>query len=111
MNVNGKVFRSVANTPNGEVGEGTEFHYRQDGKLVTAQYAGGGIVEGHLIALLTANNQLDMRYHHLNAAGELMVGECLSTPELLPDGRLKFRESWKWLSGDRSEGHSEIEEV
>ena len=52
-----------------------------------------------------------MRYHHLNAAGQFMLGQCLSTPECLPDGRLRFKESWQWLSGDRSAGTSEIEEV
>jgi hypothetical protein len=40
-----------------------------------------------------------------------MLGKCLSTPENLPDGRLKFRESWHWLSGDMSQGQSEIEEI
>ena len=40
-----------------------------------------------------------------------MLGKCLSTPELLSDGRLKFKEAWQWLSGDMSSGYSEIVEV
>ena len=86
-------------------------HYRQQGDIVTAVYEGGGIRLGQLLARVLPGGQLDMRYHHLNAAGQLMLGQCLSTPECLPDGRLRFKESWQWLSGDRSAGTSEIEEV
>ena len=110
-NLEGKIFRSVTNTENGEVGAETLFYYRQDGELVSAEYHGGTIVRGHLLAQVLENGQLDMRYHHLNNQGEFMLGKCLSTPEVLPDGRLKFKESWQWLSGDMSAGYSEIEEV
>jgi hypothetical protein len=110
-NLEGKVFRSVANTKNGDVGAGTVFHYRQSGDIVTADYSGGGIVVGHLIATVLAGGELDMRYHHLNDKGQFMLGTCLSTPEQLPDGRLRFKEKWQWLSGDMSSGSSEIEEI
>ena len=110
-NLEGKVFRSVSNTGNGEVGADTRFHYRQAGDIVTADYSGGGILVGHLIATVLADGQLDMRYHHLNDKGDFMLGKCLSTPERLPDGRLRFKEQWQWLSGDMSCGSSEIEEV
>jgi hypothetical protein len=110
-NLNGKVFRSVSNSENGDVDAATIFYYQQNGEIVTARYVGGSIVEGHLIAKVLPNGQLDMRYHHLNQAGEFMLGKCLSTPSLLPDGRLKFAEAWQWLSGDGSSGWSEIEEI
>lgn len=110
-NLDGKVFRSITNTENGEVGMDTFFHYTQRGEIVTADYRGGTIVSGHLIAKVLDNGQLDMRYHHLNTRGELQTGICRSTPQLLPDGRLRFKESWQWLSGDRSTGESEIEEI
>lgn len=110
-NLEGKMFRSLTNTENGEVGTETLFHYHQKDEVVSAQYSGGSIVSGQLIAQVMPGGQLDMRYHHLNNKGEFMLGKCLSTPELLPDGRLKFKESWQWLSGDMSSGYSEIEEV
>lgn len=110
-NLEGKTFRSIANSDNGDVSGETIFHYRQDGTIVTATYAGGGVVAGHLIALVLPNGQLDMRYHHVNISGELMLGTCLSTPRELADGRLAFSEQWQWLSGDRSSGKSQIEEV
>jgi hypothetical protein len=109
--LDGKTFRSVSNTANGEVGAETTFHYRQNGNVVTATYEGGRIIAGQLIAIRLPSGQLDMRYHHLNAAGDFMLGKCLSTPERLPDGRLKLMEAWQWLSGDGSSGQSEIEEI
>jgi hypothetical protein len=111
INLDGRTFRSVSNTDNGEVSARTLFHYRQSGAVVTADYSGGTIVAGHLIARMLDDGRLDMRYHHLNDQGELMLGTCLSTPERLADGRLRFKEEWQWLSGDQSAGYSEIEEV
>lgn len=104
----GKIFRSVTTTDNGEVGEDTIFHYHQSGNIVSADYSGGAIVVGHLIANVLANGQLDMRYHHINRDGEIMIGKCLSTPGLTDNGKLKFKEHWQWLSGDMSSGYSEI---
>lgn len=104
----GKTFRSVANTDNGEVGADTVFRYHQDGDLVWAEYDGGDIVRGHLLATVLPDGCLDMRYHHVNRQGQLMIGQCLSTPERTADGRLKFKEAWQWLCGDMSSGHSEI---
>jgi len=40
-----------------------------------------------------------------------MAGTRLSDPELLPDGRIKLREKWRWLTGDQSSGYSVIEEI
>lgn len=111
FNFEGKVFVTSTNTENGEVSEDTVFHYHQDGDIVTAEYEGGSIVKGHLIAKVLSDGKLDMRYHHLNCNGELMIGKCLSTPEIAKDGRLKLKEQWQWLSGDMSDGHSEIVEI
>ncbi|WP_461149694.1 n-acetylglutamate synthase [Spirosoma pulveris] len=106
-----KTFRSVTNTNNGEVSSETLFHYHQQDKLVWAEYAGGSIVKGFLIAVVQPDNSLDMRYEHVNTQDELMTGRCLSTPELLPDGRIRLHEQWQWTSGDQSSGQSVIEEI
>ena len=106
-----KTFRSVTNTSNGEVSGDTLFHYHQQAAVVWAEYAGGGIERGFLIATLQPDNSLDMRYQHVNAQGELMTGLCLSTPELLTDGRIRLHEQWQWTSGDYSSGESVVEEV
>lgn len=108
---NNKLFRSVTNTPNGEVSGDTLFHYHQQGLLVWAEYSGGAIVKGFLLATIQPDNRLDMRYQHVNTQGELMTGICQSTPERLPDGRIRLHERWKWTSGDGSSGESIVEEV
>ncbi len=111
-----KTFRSVMNTSNGEVSSETTFHYHQQGRIVWAEYAGGAIAKGFLIATVRDDDSLDMRYQHVNAQGELMTGRCHSTPEHLPDGRLRLIERWQWTSGestpgDNSSGESTVEEV
>lgn len=111
FNYHQKKFRSVQNAANGEVSGETLFAYFQEGSIVWASYAGGDIVQGHLIATCNAAGDLDMRYHHVNQAGVLMTGRCYSRPERLPDGRIRLYESWQWTSGNGSAGHSIIEEV
>jgi hypothetical protein len=112
MNVSydNRKFRSITNTGTGEVGADTVFHYHQNGDLVWAEYSGGEIVFGTLTAKCGSDDVLDMRYQHLNSEGTLMTGICTSTPELLPDGRIRLHEKWQWTSGDLSSGESTIEE-
>ena len=110
LNLEGKIFRSATNSENGEVGADTVFYYHQKGRVVWAEYEGGDIVKGHLVANVLASGQLDMRYHHVNQRGELMMGTCLSTRVFMGDGKIRFKEEWQWLSGDRSSGYSEIVE-
>lgn len=107
----GRRFRAVTNAPTGEVDADTVFDYRQEGNLVWATYRGGPIRFGTLIATVDADGGLDMRYQHLNRDGALMTGVCTSTPEVLPDGRLRLHERWQWTSGDRSSGSSIVEEI
>lgn len=104
-------FSSVQNSETGEVSEVTVFYYRQIGSLVWAEYSGGEIVFGNLIAKVIENDCLEMRYQHLNKSGELMTGKCFSTPEILEDGRIRLYEKWQWTSGDFSTGESIVEEI
>ena len=107
----GRRFRSVENSETGEVGPETVFNYGQDGDIVSATYGGGGVRSGVLIATVDNAGNLDARYAHVNASGELMTGECRTTPERLPDGRLRLHEEWRWTSGDGSSGRSVVEEI
>jgi hypothetical protein len=107
----GRRFRSVGNSETGEVGPETVFDYSQDGDVVSATYGGGGVRSGFLIATADGEGNLDARYAHVNASGELMTGECRTTPERLPDGRLRLHEEWRWTSGDGSSGRSIVEEI
>ncbi|MDM7921520.1 MAG: hypothetical protein QUS14_04395 [Pyrinomonadaceae bacterium] len=111
INYNGRTFIAEENSANGEVGGGTVFHYHQEGSVVWAEYSGGDIVLGRLIANASQDGRLDMRYQHINIDGELMTGICETVPELLSDGRLRLHESWQWTSGDRSSGTSTLIET
>jgi hypothetical protein len=111
LDYEGRKFVSVENSPSGEVGPETVFEYHQDGDVVWATYGGGSVRFGTLVAKADGEGRLDARYGHVNTSGELMTGECSSVPELLPDGRVRLREEWRWTSGDRSSGRSVVEEV
>ncbi|HSF17920.1 MAG TPA: n-acetylglutamate synthase [Vicinamibacteria bacterium] len=107
----GKVFVSTSNTETGDVSADTRFTYHQKGDLVWATYEGGAIRFGTLVAKADEEGRLEMRYQHLTRAGELKTGECRSIPEVMADGRLRLHESWRWTSGDYSEGSSIVEEL
>jgi hypothetical protein len=111
MNYHNKCFRPISNTNNGESSSETVFEYRQDGKILTSTYSGGKIVSGHLLAVVDEKGHIDMRYHHVNSEGQLMTGICKSTPEILPNGKIRLHEKWRWTAGDCSEGESILEEV
>nr|MBI1232495.1 n-acetylglutamate synthase [Cytophagales bacterium] len=111
INYHNRRFKPIANSANGETNSETIFHYVQEGFILTATYSGGGIIKGHLIGLVDDKGAIDMRYHQVNTEGRLMTGTCRSTPELLQNGKIRLYESWKWTSGDESEGNSIIEEI
>lgn len=111
IDYNNRVFRGVSNTENGEVSSETRLHYHQRGNVVWATLSGGNIRWGTLLALADDQGRLDMRYQHVNQAGELKTGTCRAEPQVLPDGRLRLYERWQWTCGDYSSGESMIEEV
>ena len=111
INYHGKRFRSVANVASGDVGADTFFDYYQQGNLVWADYSGGSVRKGQLIAVADEAGNLDMRYQHVDQAGRLKTGICSSRPEIMPGGGLRLHESWQWTCDDRSRGTSIIEQV
>jgi hypothetical protein len=111
IHYNGKTFRPVQNTENGETSGETLFVYYQQGNILTSEYSGGKIISGHLIGLVADDGSIDMRYHQVNNKGELMTGICKSVPEVLPNGKIRLHETWQWTSGDGSAGHSVLEEI
>lgn len=110
INYNNKIFNPISNSENGEVDLSMHFLYKQEGNIVTSSYSGGRIKQGHLIALVGTNGELDMRYHQVNVQGEIMTGMCKSIPEIMPNGKIRLHEKWKWTAGDFSEGASVLEE-
>jgi hypothetical protein len=110
-NYHGRRFRSVANSPDGDVDGQTVFEYTQEGTIVSAVYRGGSVVFGMLLATMSDDGALDMRYQHVNRDGALMTGVCNSRLEILPDGRYRLYESWRWTCRDGARGESIVEEI
>ncbi len=111
INYHNRQFRSVSNSPNGEVSGETLFRYFQQDNIVWATYQGGSVRFGTLTGLVEPNGSLRFAYQHVNTQNELMTGHCESTPETLSDGRIRLYERWQWTSGNQSAGESAIEEV
>jgi len=42
--------------------------------------------------LVDVAGKLDMRYQHVNNQNQLMTGICTSTPEILPNGKIRLHE-------------------
>ncbi len=111
INYDGRIFRLISNSTNGDVGSDTLFFYHEKDDLVWAEYFGGAIVRGMLLAKKAADGSLAMRYQHVGSSGALMTGLCNSAVTVLPDGRYRLEEAWRWTSGDCSVGESVLEEV
>lgn len=111
INYDKRVFKSVQNSPTGEITRETRFYYHQKGNVVWAEYSGGEIIFGNLIAKVFEDDSLEMSYQHLNKQGELMTGKCLSKPEILEGGKIRLHEQWQWNCADFSSGESIIEEI
>ena len=111
INLNNRKFRAVETTENGEVSGETLFNYYQNGNIIWADYSGGSIVKGSLMAVMDEGGNLDMKYHHINKENKIMSGESKSTLEILDGGRIRYYEEWKWSSGYMSFGKSVVEEV
>lgn len=111
INYHNKKFRPFSSSENSETTSETLFHYKQKGNILTCSYKGGHVSEGHLIGTVDIDGNIDMRYHQINHKGELMTGICKSKPEVQSDGKIRLHESWQWTSGDKSKGHSILEEI
>lgn len=110
LNYDGRTFRSRANSEGGDVDAGTVFHYHQQGPVVWGTYEGGAVRFGTLVAVCGDDGRLDMRYQHVSTDGTVKTGRCLSTPEILADGRLRLHETWEWTEGGAGCGVSVVDE-
>jgi len=111
INYDKRVFKSVENSETGEVSGETRFQYHQQGNVVWAEYKGGEIIFGNLIARVYDDDSLEMCYQHLNVKGEFMTGKGVSKPEVLANGKIRLHEKWQWTCKDFSSGESVVEEI
>jgi hypothetical protein len=84
-------------------------HWQQDGATVTARFSGGPVLTGFLLGTVDPDGVVDAAYGQLLTDGTVQAGRCTTSPQVLPDGRLRMRE--EWLRTDGSAGVSYLEEV
>lgn len=111
INFHNKKLGLLDNSNNGEASNQTIFHYQQKGNLVTADYQGGSIQYGKIIARQLANNDLDMLYQCMTTDGELRAGKAYAKTSLRVDGKIQLNLDWEWLNGDSSSGTSVYVEI
>lgn len=111
FNYDGRVFKGVENYHDGDLLPDTRFHYHQKNDAVWGTIEGGRVKIGTLIAGVQDDGSLVMVWQYLNADNEFVSGTCLSTPEILPDGRYRLHEKWNVHGPDGISGTSVIEEI
>jgi RimJ/RimL family protein N-acetyltransferase len=104
INLNNKTFRLQHNTANGTASSDTIFHYKQNGDQITAEFYGGDVLHGNLIARLQGN-QLEMLYQMRTKADEMKSGRA-TAQVLADDDKLRLALDWEWLSGSGNKGSS-----
>ncbi|MER7048194.1 hypothetical protein [Streptomyces jumonjinensis] len=107
--LDGLVFSPIADQAPGQVGTRTRFTYHERDGRIWAEYAGGDVVQGHLVGT-RAGDRLDFRYVQLKTDGATSSGHCVSTVVELPDLRLRLEETWAWESQEGS-GTSVVEQL
>ncbi|MEU4605573.1 hypothetical protein AB0F43_21540 [Kribbella sp. NPDC023972] len=85
--------------------------YWQRGDLVWADFSGGRVRRGSLAGVCRPDDKLEFIYTMVLADGSLIAGHCESTPELLPDGRIRLHERWERYGPQAASGVSQLEEI
>ena len=106
INFNNKIFSLLENSSEGKVNTNTIFKYSQVGDLVTADYHGGTIVYGKIIAKLV-EDKLEMLYQCLTIDGELKAGKAIAQINFSENGKMKLSLEWEWLGENERSGTSE----
>jgi hypothetical protein len=106
FDLNNKTFTLVKNSENGLVNSETIFEYSQDGNLVTADYEGGTIRHGKIIARLEVD-QLQMFYQFMTIDGELKAGRAMAALSMTTNDKIRMQLNWQWLTGAFERGISE----
>lgn len=102
---NNKTFFLMENSENGQVNSATIFDYKQQGNLVTADYQGGSILYGKIIAVLEGN-YLNMLYQCVTMESKLMSGKAKAQISLNENNKIKLVLNWEWLDDGKEKGIS-----
>src|SRR5690606_21894505 len=103
-------FVLIQNSDSGEVNSETVFEYKQDGNLVTANYFGGTIRYGKIMAALK-DDELNMLYQCLTTDNQLKSGKAIAKISLTDSGKMKLNLNWEWLTNGNEKGTSDYIEI
>lgn len=110
INFDNKKFAVLRNSENGKVNKDTIFEFKQNGNLVTADYHGGSIIYGKIIAVLQGE-ELNMLYECITADNQLKAGKALAKISFTEHFKMKLSLQWEWLTGGKEKGNSEYIEI
>ena len=105
-----KRFALIQNSESGQVNSETIFEYKQQDNLVTADYFGGTIKYGKIIADLK-NDELNMLYQCLTTDNQLKAGKAIAKISLTENAKIKLCLNWEWLTNGNEKGVSEYIEI
>ncbi len=110
FNFNNRKFALIQNSESGQVTTDTIFEYKQQDNLVTADYFGGTIKYGKIIADLK-DDELNMLYQCLTNDNQLKAGKAIAKISLTNEGKIKLSLNWEWLTNGNEKGVSEYIEI
>ena len=73
--------------------------------------SGGSVRRCALAGTTDEHGTITLGYTMVLDDGEVVVGRCVSTPETLPDGRIRLREEWERYLPVPETGVSFMEEL
>jgi hypothetical protein len=97
LTLDGTTMRVAKTATQGVVSTETTLTFTQRGDLVEAHYCGGTIVVGRLLGRLTGT-VVTFCYIQVDVDGHTDAGSSVGTIDVLPDGRLRLTESFKWFT-------------
>ncbi|SNY94765.1 hypothetical protein [Flagellimonas pacifica] len=106
FNLNNKTFSLLENSENGKVNSDTVFRYQQEDDLVTAEYDGGTIRYGKIIAQID-QDKLEMLYQCITVDGELKAGKANAQIRVDQNNKIHLHLDWEWLGDSSKKGISE----
>jgi len=85
--------------------------YHQVGDLLWGEFLGGRARRGALTGICAPDGTLDFAYSMVTDGGDVISGQCVSTPQVLGDGRIRLHEVWERFGRHAARGTSAIEEI
>jgi len=109
ISLNGVKMHVTTTAAEGVVNADTIFTFSQDGPVVTARYAGGKVLAGSLVGVMSAG-RLEFQYAQMDLDHRLDGGRSTCEVSRGADGRLRLLEHFEWASREGS-GTNVFEEL